>query len=253
MKTFFRIFLLFGFVFLTFACGSSRQAPSGGKKSPPATTETPAFIHPYLQSGENFDNINTCFYQGLLIDGTTKIPVSCFFQKNQSLIVSVKYQGKDVFPLFFTENQHYKWTGEAYVPLDAGDIARVREILPSGWYFKAYQLYRDRKPFNIYERKKILNGQEVSVIKSREGDTNWYFYFEHQHGLLVKMEREHDGQIDMNVEFMDFRTAEGIELPYYWLIRLPGNQEKEYKAIWKNIRPGAENPFSSVRLSVQEN
>ena len=235
---------LFLFLLSTFiSCGPGNQNIRNNRPKKTTGTPTNNLLKSYINSVKNYDNAYALYYEGILIENHRKIPIKCFHQKNKAFIVSVFFEGKQIFPIYFYDKEGFKWIGDQYINLNESEKKTIKQILSSGWYFKGYDLYKKKYSFTIVEEHFLWNGQPVSIIKTLEKDITWIFYIEKQHGLIVKLEKKEHGEKIFEMEFMDFRIKNGMEIPHHWLIHMT-NPPEDYKIIWKSIKINIENPFN---------
>jgi len=188
----------------------------------------------YLPAVRGWENVMSVRYDGTVVWNKIKLPFTYYHHKNHALITSTVYAGQSVHPVFFDKKSAYKWTGEKYDSLAANEKKVLANALKSDWYFRPFYLYSEGAAFSLPAHR-TLNGHEVTVLEAAEGEYRWHFFFDTEHGFLVKIISEHPDGKSFELEFMDFRPHEGIYFPHYWLISLP-DSEPPLKAVWKDIR-----------------
>ena len=65
------------------------------------------------------------------------------------------------------------------------------------------------------------------LIGQTEGQTPLRLYFDAQSGLLVRLIRYTEtplGRLPTQVDYADYRDADGVKIPYQWSISRPGNR-----------------------------
>ncbi len=81
--------------------------------------------------------------------------------------------------------------------------------------------------FDLAELGKINEQPTQVVVGMREGKPPVKLYFDEQSGLLVRLVRYADtplGLYPTQIDYSDYREAEGVKVPYRWTIARPGGQ-----------------------------
>ena len=73
-----------------------------------------------------------------------------------------------------------------------------------------------------------MDGQETwLVIGEREGEPPLRLYLDQKTGLLQRLVRYVDSPLGYNpiqIDYADYRIADGVKLPYRWTVARPGNR-----------------------------
>lgn len=102
------------------------------------------------------------------------------------------------------------------------DAARIDADL----YFAAHveTLY---KRFNVFPGEKI-DGHDTYVVLGRsEGQPPLRLYLDKDSGLLVRLIRYAETPLGRNptqIDYADYRAADGVKIPYKWTLSRPGNR-----------------------------
>jgi photosynthetic reaction center cytochrome c subunit len=75
--------------------------------------------------------------------------------------------------------------------------------------------------------EKIGDHETYLVVGEREGKPPVQLYFDEQSGLLVRMERFGEtvlGQMPTEIDYADYRDAEGVKIPFQWTLARPGGR-----------------------------
>ncbi|HUA16462.1 MAG TPA: c-type cytochrome [Verrucomicrobiae bacterium] len=75
--------------------------------------------------------------------------------------------------------------------------------------------------------EKIGDHQTYEVLGEREGKTPIELYFDEQSGLLVRMVRYNEsalGRLPTQIDYADYRDADGVKIPYQWTLARPGGR-----------------------------
>jgi tetratricopeptide (TPR) repeat protein len=74
----------------------------------------------------------------------------------------------------------------------------------------------------------IINGREAYAVTGiREGHAPWKFFFDSQTGLLVRLVRYADSPLGLDptqIDYGDYRSADGVQTPFFWTIAGSGNE-----------------------------
>src|ERR1700689_654267 len=92
-----------------------------------------------------------------------------------------------------------------------------------------------------------IDGHATNVLVGQtEGQTPLRLYFDAQSGLLVRLVRFTEtplGRLPTQVDYADFRDADGAKIPYQWSISRPGNRFTiQVESVKKNV-PGDDAKF----------
>ena len=102
------------------------------------------------------------------------------------------------------------------------DAARIDSDL----YFAAHvkNLY---KKFTVAPGEKIDGHDTYLVLGRNEGQPPLRLYFDQQTGLLLRLVRYAETALGRNptqIDYADYRDADGVKIPYRWTLARPGNR-----------------------------
>jgi photosynthetic reaction center cytochrome c subunit len=73
-----------------------------------------------------------------------------------------------------------------------------------------------------------IDGHDITLVEgSTEGQPPLRLYFDTQSGLLVRLVRYVEtslGRLPTQVDYSDYREADGVKLPFRWTLSRPGNR-----------------------------
>jgi photosynthetic reaction center cytochrome c subunit len=84
-----------------------------------------------------------------------------------------------------------------------------------------------RQKFTVKPGEKIDGHDTDLVIGETEGQTPLKLYFDTQSGLLVRLMRYAEtplGRLPTQIDYADYREADGVKIPYRWTLSRPGNR-----------------------------
>jgi photosynthetic reaction center cytochrome c subunit len=102
------------------------------------------------------------------------------------------------------------------------DAARIDADL----YFPAHVKTLYQK-FTVVPGEKIDGHDTYLVIGRNEGQPPLRLYFDEQSGLLLRLVRYAEtalGRMPTQIDYADYRDADGVKIPYRWTLARPGNR-----------------------------
>jgi photosynthetic reaction center cytochrome c subunit len=85
----------------------------------------------------------------------------------------------------------------------------------------------------MYQKFRVMPGEKIDghdtylVVGRSEGQPPLRLYLDQQTGLLLRMVRYSEtllGQMPTQVDYADYRAADGVKLPFRWTLARPGNR-----------------------------
>jgi hypothetical protein len=211
------------------------DAPNGpaAPAAPPAAGATPPtadqVLDKYLQAVGGADalaKIKTRVEKGNVIVGSSKTPIDVF-AKAPNKRVSVSHgQNGDSFTAFDGAAGWMGNTGRAARDMTAAESANsmIDSDFALAADLKAKQTF---KQFRMGRPDKI-GDKDVYVLQSRTaGMPTVRFYFDQQTGLLVRLVKYTDvgiGTMPVQIDYADYRDADGIKIPFRWTLARPNGR-----------------------------
>jgi len=113
--------------------------------------------------------------------------------------------------------------GHAHMMSEAeNDAARIDSDLYFAEHVK--NLY---KKFTVVPGEKIDGHDTYLVLGRNEGQPPLRLYFDQQSGLLLRLVRYAETALGRNptqIDYADYRDADGLKIPYRWTLARPGNR-----------------------------
>jgi photosynthetic reaction center cytochrome c subunit len=94
-------------------------------------------------------------------------------------------------------------------------------------------LYFPANVKNLYAKFTVVPGEKIDghdtylVIGRNEGQPPLRLYFDQQSGLLLRLVRYAEtalGRMPTQIDYADYRDADGVKIPYRWTLARPGNR-----------------------------
>jgi photosynthetic reaction center cytochrome c subunit len=102
------------------------------------------------------------------------------------------------------------------------DAARI----DSDFYFASHVKTLFQK-FSVVPGEKIDGHDTYLVFGRNEGQPPLRLYFDQQSGLLLRLVRYAEtalGRMPTQIDYADYRDADGVKIPYRWTLARPGNR-----------------------------
>ena len=109
-------------------------------------------------------------------------------------------------------------------PMSAAENDAAR--IDSDFYFPSHVKTLFQK-FTVAPGEKIDGHDTYLVVGRNEGQPPMRLYFDQQSGLLVRLVRYAEtalGRMPTQIDYADYRDADGIKIPYRWTLARPGNR-----------------------------
>ena len=83
------------------------------------------------------------------------------------------------------------------------------------------------REMRVQRTEKIGDHETYVVVGQRESKPPIQLYFDQQTGLLVRLVRFGEtalGQLPTEIDYSDYRDADGVKIPYRWTLARPGGR-----------------------------
>src|SRR5262249_38698413 len=86
---------------------------------------------------------------------------------------------------------------------------------------------------SMFSKTEVAQGETIDghatwlVVGEREGKPDVKLFFDRQSGLLLRLLRYSDSPLGLNplqIDFADYRDADGLKIPFKWTQARPGNR-----------------------------
>jgi len=205
------------------------RAVNAANEEKPAVPSANQILDKYLAAlggAEALQKITSRTEKGTLLLGDKSIPVDVYAKAPNKRVSTMHLPGGDSVTGF---DGHTGWQSiNSHPPRvrlsTAAETAGAR--LDSDIYFPLHlrQLYSE---FNVAPGE-VIAGQKTYFVKaSAEGQPPLELYFDQQSGLLLRMVRYLEsplGRLPTQVDYSDYREADGVKVPFRWSLARPGNR-----------------------------
>jgi len=200
---------------------------------PPAAGVTPPtadqVLDKYLQAVGGPDavaKITSRVEKGNILVGTNKIPVDVFAKAPNKRVTVSHGQNGDSFTAFDGSAGWMGNTGRPARDMTAAESANsmidsdfaLAADLKSKQTFKQFRMGRPEK----------IGDKDMYVLTSRApGMPTVRFYFDEQTGLLARLVKYTDvglGVMPVQIDYSDYRDADGIKIPFRWTLARPNGR-----------------------------
>ena len=188
--------------------------------TPPVAGVTPPtadqVLDKYLQAVGGADalaKIKTRVEKGNILVGANKTPVDVFAKAPNKRVTVSHAQNGDSFTAFDGTDG---WMGNTGRP--ARDMTAAESANSMKQTFKQFRMGRPEK----------IGDKDVYVLSTRApGMPTVRMYFDQQTGLLVRLAKYTDvglGIMPVQIDYSDYRDADGIKIPFRWTLSRPNGR-----------------------------
>jgi hypothetical protein len=202
---------------------SSEAKKDAGKKAEEPSADQ--VFDKYLQAvgGAAIDKISTRVMKGTIDFGGQSLPVDVYSKQNKRASFMHMPNGESVTAF----NGHEGWLSTPGHPIREMhgpdlDGAAIDADLHFATHLK--QMFNE---VQTQGTEKIGEHEAYVIVGRREGKTPLRLYFDEQSGLLLRMVRYGEtvlGQIPTQVDYADYRDANGVKLPFRWTLSRPNGR-----------------------------
>ena len=216
-----------------------RPAPNAAPEAAPAPPTADQILSKYLDAVGGADalmKITTRIEKGNILTGGNQVPTE-IYAKAPNMRLSVTHNNTDSFtafdgtagwmtqrqgpaPMSAAESSNYMIDADFALPLDLQQK-------------KLYKTFRPGRPEKIGDK-------EYYVLQARQtGLPVLKLYFDEQTGLLARLVRMTDvglGLMPVQIDYSDYRDADGIKIPFRWtLARVNGRFTTQIDSVQQNV------------------
>lgn len=160
----------------------------------------------------------------LLAVGGQTLPVDIYAKAPEKRVSSMHMKGGDSVTAFDGERGWLSFPGRPAHMMSASenDAARMDADLQFPAHLKT--MY----PKFTVENGEKIDGHDTYLVEGRaEGRPPLRLYFDKQTGLLARLVRYAQSPLGLNptqIDYADYREADGVKVPFRWTLARPGNR-----------------------------
>jgi outer membrane lipoprotein-sorting protein len=208
---------------------------------PPANMPTAdQILDKYLQAvggADALQKITTRIEKGNIMTGGNQIPTEIYAKApNMRLSVTHGQNGESFTAFDGTAGWMTTRQGPAAMPAAESSNYMVDADFSLALDLQQKKLYKTFRP----GRPEKIGDKEMYVLQARQaGLPNLKLYFDEQTGLLTRLVRYTDvgmGLMPVQIDYSDYRDADGIKLPFRWtLARVNGRFTTQIDSVQQNV------------------
>jgi hypothetical protein len=203
-------------------------APKKAEEPKPNTGPTAEqLLDKYVQAAGGaaaIEKITSRVMKGTIDFGGMSLPIDIFAKDPEKRISFTHMSGGDNVTAF---NGHEGWLGMPGRPLremHGSDLdgAAIDADLRLATHLK--QMFSEMQ---VHGTEKVGDREAYLVVGQREGKPLIQLYFDEQSGLLVRLVRFGEtalGQMPTQIDYADYRDADGVKIPYRWTLARPSGR-----------------------------
>ena len=156
--------------------------------------------------------------------GPEPVPVDVSSQAPNKRLTVVRNQRGDNITAF---DGHDGWLQSGgRPPRDMSAVESDASRLDATLLFRS-DLKQFFKTFKVVSQEKLDGKDTVKVVGRNEGSPRVVFWFDAQSGLVSRLVRYVDTPLGLNptqIDYADYRTANGVTVPFRWTVARPGGR-----------------------------
>ena len=203
----------------------------GDKKSSEAKESTgptaDQLLDKYIQAvggASAVDRISSRVMKGSIDFGGKSLPIDIYAKDPEKRISLTRMPNGDSVTAF---NGKEGWLGTPGRPLREMHGSDLDGAAIDADLHLATHLKQMFSKMQVRGSKKIDDHQAYEVVGDRESKTPIELYFDAQSGLLVRLVRYGDtalGWLPTQIDYADYREANGVKIPYRWTLARPSGK-----------------------------
>jgi photosynthetic reaction center cytochrome c subunit len=170
------------------------------------------------------DNITSRVMKGTIDVGGKSLPIDIYNKEPEKRISYTHMPEGDNVTAF---NGHEGWLGFPGRPLREMHGADLDGAAIDADLHLATHLKQMFSEMQMAGTEKVGDHETYEVVGERAGKTPIRLYFDEQSGLLVRLVRFGDtalGWLPTQIDYADYRDADGVKIPYRWTLARPSGR-----------------------------
>ena len=208
--------------------GAAASTGQPGASTPPAPPDPDQFLDKYLQAvggAETLQKITSRVEKGTLTaSGGRHFPIEVYTKAPDKRLSVMHLPNGESITAF---NGHEGWLSGMGQPVHEMTAAEAEAAqLDADFYFPSH--VKDVfSQFRVRPAEMIGDHKVNLVLGLRSGQPPVRLYFDEQSGLLVRLVRYAETPLGLNptqIDYADYRDADGVKVPYRWTLARPGGE-----------------------------
>jgi len=161
--------------------------------------------------------------KGKIDAGGHQLPIEVYAKAPDKRISSMHLPNGDSITAFDGKQGWLSNAGHPHM-MSAAENDAVR--IDSDFYFASHVKTLFQK-FTVVPGERIDGRDTYLVFGRNEGQPPLRLYFDQQSGLLLRLVRYAEtalGRMPTQIDYSDYRDADGVKIPYRWTLARPGNR-----------------------------
>jgi len=198
--------------------------PASGAPAGPTADQLLAGYVQAVGGAEALQKISSRVEKGTISFGERKIAVEVFAKAPDKRLTVTHSPNGDSMTAF---DGHVGWLGGMGRPPREMTAAEAEAFkLDADFYFPVH-LKQVFTQFRVRPPEKVEEHEAYLVLGLRQGQPPVRLYFDEQTGLLVRLVRYAEtalGRLPTQIDYADYRDADGVKLPFRWTLARPGGR-----------------------------
>src|SRR5579862_129821 len=210
--------------------GAPHGAEGAGKSEEakePAGPAADQLLDKYIQAAGGaaaIDKVNSRVMKGTIDVGGKALPIDIYAKDPDKRISFTHTPDGDSVTAF---NGHEGWLGMTGRPLREMHGSDLDGASIDADLHLATHLKQMFSQVHTRGTEKVGDQETYVVVGQREGKPQIQLYFDEQSGLLVRLVRYGDtalGLLPTQIDYADYRVADGVKVPYRWTLARPSGR-----------------------------
>jgi len=170
------------------------------------------------------ERITSRVMKGTIAFGGLSMPIDIFAKDPEKRISFTHMAGGDNVTAF---NGHEGWLGMPGRPLREMHGSDLDGAAIDADLHLATHLKQMFSEMQVYGTEKVGDHEAYLVVGQRAGKPPIQLYFDEQSGLLMRLVRFGEtalGQMPTQIDYADYRDADGVKIPYRWTLARPSGR-----------------------------
>src|SRR6202051_3113882 len=208
------------------AVGEASEGEAGEGKEPSGPPPEQLFDKYLLAVGgaDAIEKATSRVMKGTITFGDRNIPVEIFSKDPDKRVSFTHTPEGDSVTAFDGQEGWLAFPGRPLREMHGPDVGAA--AMDADLHFAAHLkgMFRETR---LQGKQKIGDHEAYAIVGLREGKTPLRLYFDEQSGLLVRLVRFGEtplGRLPTQIDYADYRDADGVKIPFRWTLARPGGR-----------------------------